>query len=198
MPPPSLALSVRFFPFRGGTPCISIRASLRRPRPRKTLSLSSSPGTRSPRTMMMGTARSGRSRPGSPSRPRGSEAVTWCPLGTFPKTMLGDGRPMRRIPAFSGAGPRELSRRWSNPGRFKTPTTSGLLASGPRPFESERQLAPGDSFATSGPKKAHRQDQRPAPRAVDRATSGFGFPRDFWESRVGAVRIQRRSFRTGS
>src|SRR5262249_48318566 len=45
-------------------------------------------------------------------RPRGSEAVTWCHLGTFPKTMLGDGRPMRRIPAFSGAGPRELSRRW--------------------------------------------------------------------------------------
>ena len=56
------------------------------------------------------------------TRPRGSEAVTGCHLGTFPKTMLGDGRPMRRIPAFSEAGPRELSRRWSNSGRFKTRT----------------------------------------------------------------------------
>jgi hypothetical protein len=60
-------------------------------------------------------------------RPRGSEAVTGCHLGTFPKTMLGDGRLMRRIPAFSAAGPRELSRRWSNSGRFKIPTDTRSL-----------------------------------------------------------------------
>src|SRR5262245_36219310 len=49
--------------------------------------------------------------------PRGSDAVTRCHLGTFPKPRRGDGRPMWRIPALSGAGLRQLSRRWPKSGK---------------------------------------------------------------------------------
>src|SRR5262249_10480611 len=64
------------------------------------------------------------------SRPGGSEAVTRCHPGTFPKTMLGDGRPVWRIPASSGAEPREQSRRGPKSRMFGRLTASGTITRG--------------------------------------------------------------------